>query len=249
MTEPAPGAPSTHRRAIAAWVLYDWAYGAFTTIVSTFVIATYFTQAVARNPVEGASHWAAAQTVAGILIALLSVPLGAIADQGGRRRQMLAVATAIMVACTLGLWFVRPIPGDAMLALTLVVAATVAFEIATVFYNAMLPALAPPGRLGRLSMLGWGAGYAGGLVCLVTCLVVFISPAVAPFGLDRGQSEQVRATALFAGVWLALFAWPACVFIRQQGAPTPWGPAIARGVAELRQALRDAARQPGCGGS
>jgi len=43
----------TPRRAIAAWVLYDWAYGAFTTVVTTFVFATYFTQAVAADPVSG----------------------------------------------------------------------------------------------------------------------------------------------------------------------------------------------------
>ena len=35
--------------AIAAWCLYDWAYGAFNTVVSTFVIATYFVRAVAPD--------------------------------------------------------------------------------------------------------------------------------------------------------------------------------------------------------
>ena len=38
------------------------------------------------------------------------------------------------------------------------------FEVGSVFYNAMLPELAPRHRLGRLSMLGWGAGYAGGIM-------------------------------------------------------------------------------------
>ncbi len=237
--------PTPPKRAVAAWVLFDWAYGAFTTVVSTFVFATYFTQAVAANPVRGASQWAAAQTVAGVLIALLSVPLGAIADQGGRRREMLAAATILMVAGTLGLWFVRPDPAYAMLALVLVVLATVAFEVATVFYNAMLPGLAPPGRLGRLSMLAWGAGYAGGLTCLVLCLTLLISPATPPFGLDRAQSEQIRATALLAGTWLAVFGWPVSVFVPQATPRTSWRVAIARGTTELRQALRDAARQPG----
>ncbi len=236
---------TARHRAIAAWVLFDWAYGAFTTIVSTFVFATYFTQAVAADPATGASQWAAAQTIAGVLIALLSVPLGAIADQGGRRRGMLGAATLVMIVATLGLWFVRPTPADVKLALALVVVATVAFEVATVFYNAMLPSLAPPSRLGRLSMLGWGAGYAGGLICLVLCLAVFISPATPPFGLDRGQAEQIRATALVAGAWLAVFGWPVSVFVPQAGPRTSWRVAIRTGTAELRQALRDAAHQPG----
>ena len=55
------GRPPAGRRAVLSWVLYDWAYGAFTTLVSTFVFATYFTQAVAPDPATGASLWAAAQ--------------------------------------------------------------------------------------------------------------------------------------------------------------------------------------------
>lgn len=141
------------RRAIVAWVLYDWAYGAFTTVISTFVFAAYFTQAVADTPEHGTSMWTGTQAAAGLLIALLAVPLGAVADRGGRRRGMFGVAIATMVVCMAGLWFARPHAGDAGYALVLVGVATVAFEIGTVFYNAMLPGLVAPARLGRLSML------------------------------------------------------------------------------------------------
>ncbi|MDE2199961.1 MAG: MFS transporter [Rhodospirillales bacterium] len=232
------------RRAVAAWVLYDWAYGAFNTVVATFVFATYYTQAVAPDPVRGAAGWAAAQTVAGLAIALLGVPLGAIADRGGRRRPMLAAATAIMVAATLALWFVRPAPAWSTIALLLVATATIAFEIACVFYNAMLPGLAPPGRLGRLSMLAWGAGYGGGLICLALCLGLLIGPAVPPFGLDRTQAEQIRATALLAGGWIALFGWPVIVFVPEGGRRLPWGQALRAGMAELGGVLRAATGQP-----
>ncbi|MCW3477256.1 MFS transporter [Limobrevibacterium gyesilva] len=226
------------RRAIAAWVMYDWAYGAFTTVVSTFVFATYFTRAVAADPASGAAGWAGAQTAAALLITVLSVPLGAVADRGGRRRPMLAAATAIMATATLCLWFVRPVPQDVPLALALVVTATVAFEVATVFYNAMLPGLASPGHLGRLSMLGWGAGYAGGLSCLGLSLVLLISPEVPPFGLDRAQAEHVRATALLAGAWLIVFGWPVSVFVPETAQRAPWGQAVREGMAELREVLR-----------
>ncbi len=237
------------KRAVASWLLYVWADHAFATIVATFVFATYFTQAVAADPVTGAAQWAAAQTVAGILIAVLAVPLGAIADQGGRRALLLGACLAVMGASTLALWFVRPNPAFVPLALVLVVAGTIAFEVGSVFYNAMLPELAPRHRLGRLSMLGWGAGYAGGLVSLVLALAL-VMPDPAPFGLDRALAEPVRACALLAGIWALVFGWPAIAFIpeRDSARPTtrpPWGPAIRAAFAALRPTLRAAIAQPG----
>ena len=226
--------------AIAAWVLYDWAYGAFNTIVTTFVFATYFTQAVAPDPARGAALWAGMQAAAGVAIALLSVPLGAVADRGGRRRAMLAGATALMVACTLGLWTVHPRASDVARALWLAGIATVAFEVATVFYNAMLPGLVSPQRMGRLSMLGWGAGYAGGLTCLGLALVLLVLPNPPLFGLDAAQAEPVRASALLAGAWLTAFAWPAAVFVPDAARRAPWRVALAEGLTEVRAVWRAA---------
>jgi UMF1 family MFS transporter len=228
------------RRAIAAWVLYDWAYGAYSVVVTTFVFAAYFTQKVAPDPATGASLWAGMQAAAGLAIAVFSVPLGAVADRAGRRRVMLGGASAIMAVCTLGLWFVHPRTDDVALALVLVGVGTTAFEVATVFYNAMLPDLVAPRRLGRLSMLAWGAGYAGGLTCLGLCLVVLVFPDPPHFGLDRTQAEQVRATALLAGVWLIVFGWPVAVFVPEAGRRIPWRRAVRDGSAELRTVLRAA---------
>jgi UMF1 family MFS transporter len=233
--------------AIAAWVVYDWAYGAFTTVVSTFVFAAYFTQAVAPDPVSGASLWALGQALAGLVVAVVAVPLGAIADRGGRRRSLLAAASAVMVVCMAGLWFARRHHGDVVLALLLVGVATVAFEVATVFYNAMLPGLVRPARLGRLSMLAWGAGYGGGLCCLALCLVLLVMPNPAPFGLDRSQAEPVRATALLAAGWLAVFGWPVCVFVPDHGPRRPWRVALAQGMAELRHVLAAVLQAPALG--
>ena len=226
--------------AIGAWVLYDWAYGAFTTVVTTFVFATYFTQAVAPDPARGAALWAWMQAAAGLAIALLSVPLGALADRGGRRRPFLGAATAMMAACTLLLWTVQPRAADMPRALLLVGLGTVAFEVATVFYNAMLPDLVVPRHLGRLSMLGWGAGYAGGLLCLGLCLVLLLFPKPPPFGLAAVAAGPVRATALLAGAWLVAFSWPAVLFVPERRRRTSWPVALRAGMAELRAVLRAA---------
>ena len=69
-----------------AWALYDWANSAFPTVVSTFVVAAYFTQGIAPDPATGQAQWGWMQALAGLGIALLSPVLGAVADSGGRRR-------------------------------------------------------------------------------------------------------------------------------------------------------------------
>ena len=229
--------------AVAAWVLYDWAYGAFTTIVSTFVVAAYVTQAVAVDAATGTAAWAGAQAAAGLLIAMLAVPLGAVADRGGRQRAMLGLATAVMVAATLALWIVRPHAGDLLLALALVALGTVAFEIATVFYNAMLPALARPGRLGRLSMLAWAAGYGGGLCALALSLLLLTRPGLLPF-LDAVPAGRVRACAVLAALWIAAFGWPVAVFAPPAPVRLGWGRAVRQGAAQMRATWADAVRQP-----
>jgi UMF1 family MFS transporter len=228
-----------------AWISYDWANSAFPTVVSTFVIAAYFTQGIAANPVEGQAMWGWMQTIVGLCIGLLSPMLGAIADAGGRRRVMLAGCALFCAAATASLWFARPEPADARFALIAVALATIAFELGTVFYNAMLPGIASRARIARLSGLGFAAGYAGGLTCLVLCLALLVQPDPALFGLDRGAAEHVRATALLVAGWMLLFALPILLLVPDPpGEKTRWSLALSRGLAELIALLRGLPRHP-----
>ncbi len=203
----------SNRRAIVAWCLYDWANSAFPTIVSTFLFSAYVTEAVAPDRVTGTALWGQAMSVAGIAIALSSPALGAIADSGGRRKAWLFGLSALCVAATALLWFVRPTDADLVYALVMAAIATVGFELAIVFYNALLPGLAPAGRLGRISGWGWGVGYFGGLGCLVIALLVFVRPELPPFGLDKAEGEHVRVAMLLAAAWFAVFALPLFLWV------------------------------------
>ncbi|MFX5839757.1 hypothetical protein ABTE60_20825, partial [Acinetobacter baumannii] len=87
------------------------------------------TTAIAPDPVTGQAQWGWMQTLAGLAIAALCPVLGAVADAGGRRRAMLALCTAVLVAACAGIWFARPQPADLAWALLCVGVATVAFEL------------------------------------------------------------------------------------------------------------------------
>ncbi|MFO1059731.1 MAG: MFS transporter [Dongiaceae bacterium] len=221
------------RPALIAWALYDWANSGFPTVIVTFVFPVYFARAVVGDANQGAALWGNAMSLAGVAIALLSPVLGAIADQGGRRKPWLAAATAACVLLTALLWLVRPQPDLLWPALLLAGAATVAAEIGNVFYNAMLPELAPPARLGRWSGWGWATGYAGGLACLVASLGLVL-PSPPPFGLDAAAAEPVRATALLVAGWFALFAVPLFLLVPDRGrGALSSGQAVRAGLASL----------------
>ncbi|MDX1420828.1 MAG: MFS transporter [Rubricoccaceae bacterium] len=230
------------RRAVWSWSLFDFANSAFTTLVITFIYATYFVRGVAENETAGTVLWSwGVVTPTAITVALLSPLLGALADRTGTRKRALFTTVALCVGATALLFF--PQQGDVLQAILLVVVANIAFELGQVFYNAFLPEIAPPDWIGRISGWAWALGYAGGLLCMVLALAV-VMPEAPPFGLDRETGEHVRVTNLLVAGWFALFAIPAFLFLRE---PKPAGPPVERGLVaatfgELGETFRELRR-------
>ncbi len=232
------------RRAVAAWCLYDWANSAYNTVITTFIFAVYFTRGVAQDEVMGTAAWSRMMAAAGLAIAILSPVLGAIADHTGRRKPWLGLFTALTVAFTAALWWVTPQPSSMALALVAVGLATVAFELANVFYNATLPGVAPPAMYGRVSGWGWGTGYFGGLACLIVALFGFVKNEAPLFGLfSTADQENVRATALLVAAWFGLFSLPFFLFVPDEPATgRTLGQAVRAGLATLGRTIREARR-------
>ncbi len=226
-----------------SWALYDWANSAFSAVIITFVYATYYTKGIAANEVAGTAEWGWAMSASGIAIAIASPILGAVADAGGRRKPWLFVWTVIaVIGCGL-LWYGRPSPEVALMVLAIAALTNLAFEIAGVFYNAMLPEIVSRQYLGRLSGWGWGLGYAGGLVCLILVLYGFVEAEPAPFGLDQSQAEDVRISGPLVGLWLAVFSLPLFLFTPdRQSAGLPAAEAVRRGLAQLRHTFANLGR-------
>jgi UMF1 family MFS transporter len=231
------------RRAAVAWCVYDWASSAFPTVVITFVFANYYARAVAESPETATGQWGNAISLSSLGVAVLAPLLGAVADLGGRRKPWLLFFTALCVGAGAALWTILPGPALALRALILVALANAAFEFGQVFYNAMLPEVAPARMIGRISGWAWGLGYAGGLVCLVICLVLLIQPDPPLFGLDAARAEPVRATAAVAAVWYLIFALPLFLYTPDRPASgLSFSDAVVQGLRRLAETLRDLRR-------
>jgi UMF1 family MFS transporter len=225
-------------RAVWSWACFDFASSVFTTLVVTFVYATFFTQAIAPDPIRGTTLWSRAVTVTALVVALSSPVLGALADRGGYRKLFLSLCVLVCAAGTAALYTV--LPGQALLALSIFVVANIAYELAEVFYNAFLPDIAPRGRVGSVSGLGWGLGYIGGLLSLAVALVTLIQPDVPWFGFSREQSENVRATNLLVAVWFVVFSLPLFLWVHEdKSRVSPANRVLSATFSQLRRTFRE----------
>ncbi|GAB2509790.1 MFS transporter [Microbacterium petrolearium] len=210
------------KRQIYSWALWDWATQPFNTVVLTFIFASMYlttdvflpadVQALAENDpvreraVDGlASGFGLAGTIAGLLILAIAPVLGQRADAAGRQKLWLGIGTGALVACMLGLWFVEPTPTLFWLGVALIAAGQVFGEIAAVSSNAMLIGIANQKTIGRVSGLGWGFGYLGGIVALVLVIVFYMSDW---FGLPEDTGLPFRIIAVGCAVWAIVFSIP-----------------------------------------
>jgi UMF1 family MFS transporter len=204
-----------------SWALFDWANQPFFTIVTTFIFAPYFANVMVGDPVQGQAAWAFTQSAAGVLIALMSPFLGAMADAGGPRKPYILTFQLLLGLGCGALWFAYPGRPDLVGPISAaVIIATIGAEMSIVFNNAQLPHIVRPERMGWLSGFGWGMGYCGGLVALFAVLAVsrpelFGLPERADqplFGLDAKTHELERLMGPAAALWLAVFVIPMFLF-------------------------------------
>ena len=205
------GAKRGDLRAIVSWALFDFAGAPFSVLIVTFIYATYFTKAIANDPIHGTALWSRGISVTALVVALCSPLLGALADRGGYRKRILGVATVVCAAASAALY--RVLPGQVLSALVFLVIANVAFEFAAVFNNAFLPDIAPRDKVGRLSGIGWACGYVGGLLALVIALLTLVQPATPWFGFSTAAGENIRATNLLVAIWFLVFSVPLFLWV------------------------------------
>jgi UMF1 family MFS transporter len=241
------------RAAVIGWILFDWAAQPYFTLITTFVFAPYFATHVASDAASGQSLWGFATAAAGLLIALLSPILGAIADASGRRKPWIAAFGAMLVIGSSLMWFGKP--GDPTVIPPLLLAyglATIGAEFATVFNNAMMPTLVPPDRIGRLSGTGWATGYVGGILSLILVLgFLAASPetgrtlfGLTPlFGLDPLTHQGDRISGPLTGIWFIIFVLPMFLLTPDYPAKRRIGDALREGMTELKQTLAELPKQ------
>jgi UMF1 family MFS transporter len=201
------------RPELRAWAMYDWANSAMYTTIMVAVFPIYFVKVAGAGVAESGAtqRLAAVNSVALIIVALLSPVLGAVSDYRASKKPLLALFMLIGVASIAGMFFIER--GDLDLASALFAVSLVGVAGSIVFYEALLPHIARPHEIDRVSTAGYALGYLGGGVLLALNLAWIQRPDW--FGLPSGPgltpSETtlpVRLAFLSVAVWWVLFSLP-----------------------------------------
>jgi UMF1 family MFS transporter len=205
------------------WYFYDWANSAFPTSVVTVFLGPYLTSLAASASHDGfvyplgikiavPSLWPYMVSLS-VLLQVLALPLiGAIADYGNRKREMLALTAWIGAGASTALYFAQG--GAYLYAAILFLIANVAFGASAVIYNAFLPEIAPEEERDSVSSTGWGFGYLGGGLLLALHLALFSNAAT--LGLDESTAARIALGS--SGLWWGLFTLVSVFRLKNHGA-------------------------------
>jgi MFS transporter, UMF1 family len=197
------------RPELRAWALYDWANSAFQCTIITAVYPVYYSTVAAADlpaPVATA-RFATTTTIALTIVAVISPFLGAYADYAGMKKRLMALFVAIGVTATAAMFYVER--GDFRLAEWLFLVANVGISGSFVFYDSLLPHVARPHEMDRVSSAGYALGYFGGGLLLLVNLLWIMQPEL--FGLRDGGFAS-RVSFLSVAVWWLAFTVP--LFLR-----------------------------------
>ena len=240
-----------------SWALFEFARSPYLVFIYIYVFAPYFANVVIGDAVRGQELWSFANTLVGLLVALIAPILGAIADRAGRRKPWLVAIVVVMAPSCVALWWAMPggeggLPVSVILMFVVILAGC--FLLSEVFHNAMLPSLVCQNQIGKLSGLGIATNNIGAL--LVLCLMLYavalpasdaVSWSFLPeqplFGLDPLQHEHDRIGGPVAGIWLILFTLPLLMWTPDRATTgISYSQAIRDGFSQLQNTIRYARR-------
>ncbi|WP_238325850.1 MFS transporter [Bryobacter aggregatus] len=231
-----------------AWYSYDFGNSAFSSTVVTLFLGPYLTSlAKAAAGPDGDIHpfgisvdpralWSYLIALSVVLQVLFLPLVGALADYGSRKREMLG-ALAIAGATATALMFF--LEGDNYLfGAALFLLSNLAFGASIVIYNSFLPEIAAPDERDSVSSKGWGIGYLGGGLLLALNLYLFGN--AKDFGISEGMA--VRISLCSAGLWWGIFTVPALLGLKNRniGHTLPPGENyLGVGLRQVKKLLRE----------
>jgi UMF1 family MFS transporter len=232
-------------RAIQAWCLYDWAISGFQTTIVGAILPIYFRQVscftLAKNHFA-TSIWGFLSALAMLGVAVVSLILGPVSDYTGLKKRMLGTFTAIGIVFTAAIAFLGP--GQWVWLSLVFVIASIAAAGSEVFYDSLLPYVAAPNQLNRISARGYATGYLGGGLLLAINVALIISLPKTEIAGKTIPLLGMQLSFFSVAIWWGLFSIPLFLQVRESAQCISWPGRDVLGISirRLRNTFKDIRR-------
>ena len=195
-----------NKKEAISWAFFDFANSAYTLLIVSFVFPIYFRDVIAGS-INGDFWWGLAVSVSTLIGGIITPVIGAIADYDSRRKSKFILFSMLTIIGTAALYFTGP--GLLVSGLLLFIFMNLCFEIAQTLYDSFLIHVSTEETVGRISGLGWGIGYLGGVIAMLLLRPLYV-------GGYAGELETMyKLTFPLTALFFFIFALPSFVFIKE----------------------------------
>lgn len=221
-----------------AWAFYDWANSAFVMTVIAAFFPAFFKKFWCTGVDASIStiRLGYGNFAAGLVVALLSPLIGALAGAGRAKKQFLGFFMMLGALMAGALYFIGQ--GAWLTALTVFIFGRIGFHLANLAYDSLLPDVTENEHADMVSSFGYSLGYLGCGLLYAINLAMYSKPSL--FGISSGTTA-IRIAFLMVMIWWILFSLPILFLVKQPDVTSkkPIGLIISQGFSRLKLTFID----------
>lgn len=177
-----------------SWILYDCGNSAYSMAVTTALFPVYFGM-IGGDPLNLGYF----NSIASILIAIMSPILGTIADFKGMKKKLFKLFSMLAVFSTFMISFTADLSINILMFFFIL--SSITFAGANIFYDAFLVDVTTDDRMDRVSSSGFAYGYIASVIPFIFCML-----SVLYFGMSNTIGYKV--SFIITSVWWLSFTIP-----------------------------------------
>ncbi|MDF2486086.1 MAG: transporter, partial [Herbinix sp.] len=189
-----------------SWVLYDCGNSAYSMAVTTALLPIIFGM---FDNVKSSMDLGYFNSIASILIAILSPILGTIADYKDKKKRFFVFFAILGVISTASLAFVSPSSGQWQILVLFFVLSAIGFAGANIFYDSFLVDISSDDRMDKVSTSGFAFGYISSVIPFgISLILIFF------VGMDKAIGYQIGF--IITALWWGLLTVPMIRDVKQR---------------------------------
>ena len=189
-----------------SWILYDCGNSAYSIAITTALLPVVFGM---FNNVESSMDLGYFNTIASVLIAVLSPILGTIADYKDKKKRFFIFFAFLGFLSTALMSFISPGSGLWQLLVFLYIMSCIGFAGANIFYDSFLVDVSPDERMDKVSTRGFAFGYISSVIPFGICLLIILL-----IGMDKAIGYQIGF--IITAVWWGVLTIPIIKNVKQK---------------------------------